>query len=540
LFVDIVGSTSLAEGMDPEDWREIVEGAHRRVIEAVGRFEGTIAQLLGDGVLAFFGAPQAHEDDPERAIRAAILIQEDVGDYAGQIREKAPGFRVRVGIHTGLVVVGDVGDDEHLEYLAVGDTVNLAARLQGAAEPGSVLVSAETRRLAGPGFEYLDRGLLDLKGKDKPVRAFAVTAGRPGARRQRGIEGLSSPLVGRDQDLARLRGLLASLNAGRGGVAVVIGEAGLGKSRLIAEWRGAAQPMREEGLLWVETQCLSYGRALAFHLAAEILRGLIGATPDAGPEDTRLALDRACARLGPEAVEELVPALAHMLGLPLDEAPLSRIRFLDGDALHAKYAQAMQQLLVSLAAERPVVIVCDDMHWSDPSSVELGLHVLPDVVKAPILVALVSRPDEDSPGWRIVEQGRQLPGALEIELAPLTSEQSDVLIGHLLRSGEPPESLQRIISQRAEGNPFFVEEMLRMFIDRGLVRQDEGGWKHTGGMTTGEIPDTVQGVLTARIDRLPEDAKRVLQVAAVIGRQFSLRVLENALRALEIADEDGR
>ncbi len=321
-------------------------------------------------------------------------------------------------------------------------------------------------------------------------------------------------------------------------MAVIIGEAGLGKSRLIAEWRMAAQP-QDEGLAWVEAHCLSYGRALAFHLAADILRGLIGAAPEAGPEETRVALKEACARVDGQGQEELFPVLAQMLGLPLDEESLNKIRYLDGAALHAKYAHATRELLLALATERPVVIVCDDIHWSDPSSVELGLHVLPEVVKAPILVVLVARPDEGSPGWEIIRAARSLPGALELSLSPLTSAQSEMLVANLLQSGALPESFRRIISGRAEGNPFFVEELLRMLIDRGLVRLDEGRWELTGDLATGEIPDTVQGVLAARIDRLPEDAKHVLQVAAVVGRQFSLRVLETALRSLEASDEAG-
>lgn len=539
VFVDIVGSTFMAEKMDPEDWREIVDGAHRRVIQAVKRYDGTIAQLLGDGVLAFFGAPQAHEDDPERAIRAALAIQEQVREYAEEIRARVGGFQVRVGIHSGPVVVGDVGDDLHLEYLAVGDTVNLAARIQGAAEPGTVLISSETHRLAGPVFETQDRGRIELKGKGEPVHVYGVSGARSGALRPRGIEGMFSPLVGRDQELARLESLLASLGEGRGRAVAVIGEAGLGKSRLIAEWRKAAVSKGPAGLRWVEARCLSFSGSLAYHLAGEMLRGALGAGPEVGPEATQATLKTACGRLGLEGEGEVFPALARLLGLSIDDESSGKIRFLDGAALHAKYAIAARELLTALAAEQPLVIVCEDIHWADPSSVELALQVIPEVVKGPVVVALVSRPDEGSPGWRLIEHARSLPGALEVSLSPLTALQSGELIEHLLRAGHLPEGLRPMVLDRAEGNPFFVEEVLRMLIDRGAITATEGGWELAGALTPGEIPDTLQGVLAARIDRLTPEAKRVLQVAAVLGRQFSASLLENTLNSLGASDEIG-
>ena len=258
LFVDIVGSTALAEAMDPEDWREIVAGAHALVAEAVRRYDGTVAQFLGDGVLAFFGAPIAHEDDAERAIRAALAIDDSIRVYAGELQRRgaASEFQVRVGLNSGLVVVGKLGDRHHAEYLAVGDTVNLAARLQSAAAPGTILVSESTGRLAGSLFDFEDLGEMSFKGKSVPVQVYRVSGERRGAVRVRGVPGVVSPLVGRDAELATLVEVSEAAQNGRGRVVSLVGEAGIGKSRLVAEWRRSAEAARRSGapIRWAEAR----------------------------------------------------------------------------------------------------------------------------------------------------------------------------------------------------------------------------------------------------------------------------------------------
>src|SRR5512146_2823279 len=237
LFTDIVGSTSLAEKLDPEEWKEIVNGAHRRVSEAVYRYEGTIAQLLGDGVLAFFGAPITHEDDPIRAVRAALDLQRSIEDYSQQLKGYIDHFQLRVGIHTGTVVVGQVGSDLHMEYLAIGDAVNLAARLQTAAQPGKVLISAATAHLVKPAFDLNALGEISVKGKADPINVFEVVRRKAAPQSGRGIEGLSAPIVGRDQELAALRLALTEVSTGHGQIVAILGEAGIGKSRLVDEAR---------------------------------------------------------------------------------------------------------------------------------------------------------------------------------------------------------------------------------------------------------------------------------------------------------------
>jgi len=271
LFTDIVGSTAIAEKLDPEEWKEVVQGAHLRVSDAVYRYEGTIAQLLGDGVLAFFGAPLTHEDDPERAARAALDIQASISEYRHQLTGFVDDFQMRVGINVGEVVMGEVGSKEHAEYLAVGDAVNVAARLEGAAEPGQILVSEAITRRIEAGFTLRDLGEVPVKGKTTALAMFELIEAKAEPSSGRGIEGLRSPLVGRDSELERLSSALASLQEGLGQIVVVLGEAGIGKTRLVQETMQQEVPAELEetsapfsSLRWLEGRSLSYGSSLSF------------------------------------------------------------------------------------------------------------------------------------------------------------------------------------------------------------------------------------------------------------------------------------
>ncbi len=534
LFTDIVGSTALAEQMDPEDWRDVVTGAHRRVSDAVYRYEGTIAQLLGDGVLAFFGAPIAHEDDPERAVRAALAILESMRAYAEDLRRthRIPRFQMRIGLNTGLVVVGNIGSDLHMEYLAVGDTLNLAARMQSAADADTILISQNTHRQVAQLFECEDRGEISVKGKADPVRVFGVLGEVRGATRARGVSGLASPLVGRGRELSTLADTLADARAGRGSIVAIVGEAGLGKSRLIAEWRKLAlagdMPAR-----WVEGRCLSYTMNVAHHLSNDILRGLCGAPAGAHDEDTRSALEGCLASLSAAERDAAYPFLAHLLGLSLDEAASNRVRYLDGAALQARYVSAYQGFLLAQARDRATIIICDDIHWADPSSIELVSQLARVAAQAPVVFAFVSRPERDAPGWRLISETPEQAGvgAIELKLAPLNDSDSRQLVSNLLEVEDLPDRVRELILNKAEGNPFFVEEVLRMLIDRGGIMRatPAGAWVATSDIQTIDIPDTLQGVLAARIDRLPEATKRILQIASVIGRRFQVSVLEAVL-----------
>ncbi len=528
LFADVVGSTALAERMDAEDWTTIMNQAIDRLAPAVYRYEGTIARLMGDALLAFFGAPVAHEDDPVRAVRAALDMLEAARKYSEQVRgEYRIEFAIRVGLNTGPVVVGNVGSDLVYEYTAMGDAVNLAARMQTAARPMTVLIAEDTYRFVRPVFDCIEIGPIQVKGKSEPVRAYEVRGVKAQPGRLRGLAGLESPLVGRSSELATLVQLTRAFPSGAGQAVVLTGEPGLGKTRLIAEWRGQAQP----DLQWYEGHCLSYGQGLAYHLIMDILRSLLGIAIGAGEPETRQALMQRANEWFGEGASGIYPFLGHLLSVGLDEAALERVKVLDPQALQAQYLAALEKTFLAIARRSLLVLVFEDIHWADPSSIELLIKLLPLTAQAPLLFCFTSRPEPNSHGWKLVSAVREPSGInrTELALSPLSENDSQQLVSNLLEVEALPERVRKLILQKAEGNPFFVEEMIRMLVDRGTIFQRDGQWVAGKEIEGLEIPDNLQGLLLARIDRLPEEIKRTLRVASVIGRQFSVRVLEEVL-----------
>jgi ABC-type oligopeptide transport system substrate-binding subunit/class 3 adenylate cyclase len=539
LFSDVKGSTRMAEDLDPEDWMEIMDGAFDLLIEPVYRYEGTVARLMGDAILAFFGAPIAHEDDPERACRAALEIVAGAQSYAERLQEDRgiSGFNVRVGINTGLVVVGEVGSDLRVEYTAMGDAVNLAARMEGAAQPGTVLIAEDTHRLIAPLFETEALGAIGVKGKADPVPVYRVVAAKALPAKPRGITGLASPLVGREAEFSALQEAVARLQAGNGGIVTLVGEAGIGKSRLVAELRDSVGATHTESAPhpgWVESLCLSYGSSIAYLLWLDVLRGVLGVGVEDAPATVRDVLRDAVRALCPDRFDDVYPFLSRMLSLPLDEEVAAALDDMEGEQLKTSTFQAVETFLAQAASDRRMVLVCEDLHWADPTSLELLEHLLPLTGKAPLLFLCVFRPERDHGCWHVRETASQDYSHCHtgLRLHALSDAESEALVGNLLRMEHLPKALQDRILGHAEGNPFYLEEVLRSLIDGGAIAQDEatGRWQATRDVADIAIPDTLQGVLMARIDRLQDETKRVLQMASVIGRIFLHRVLAKIAR----------
>ena len=535
LFADIVGSTELAHELGPEAWMQVLNNVLDRITPAIYRYEGTIARLLGDGIWAFFGAPVAHEDDPFRAVRAGLDLLDAARTYADQVRhEYGSELALRACLNTGVVVVGPVGDDLRYEYAATSPTVNLAARLKFVAEPMSLVVSEHTHRFIAPLFDTGDLGEIEVKGS-QPVRVYRVRGPRSVPRPLRGLagSGLDSPMVGRDAELATLLQLCEAVRAGLGRAALIVGEPGLGKTRLISEWRAAlAHQGGQKPPFWAEGHCLSYGRGLAYHLLIDLLRSILGVPDAAGDSEVRSALHALTKDLfGPEA-EAVYPYLGHLLSVRLEEEAASQVNVLDPQALQTQYLAALRRLLGALAARQPLILILEDLHWADPSSTELLVRLLPLASAAPVLLCMAARPERDAPAWRLVTAAREtLGGSLtEITLRALSDSDSRQLVANLLQIEALPELVRVAILQRAEGNPFFVEEVIRMLIDRGAIIKDGDDWVAASGIDEVEIPDNLHSLLLARIDRLPEDVRHILRVAAVIGRQFPVKVLEQVLQ----------
>jgi len=541
LVSDVKRSTATTEKLDPEELMEVMSGAFDLLIEPIARYEGTIARLMDDHILAFFGAPITHEDDAERACRAALEVIAGVEGYVARLEEDRdiPHFSVRVAIHTGLVVVGEVGTDLRVEYTAMGDAVKVASEMQAAAEPGTVLITEDTRRLIAPLFETQALEPIESTGRDEPVTVYQVLAPTGVAGKGRGIAGLASPLVGREAEIQALREALERLQVGVGGIITIVGEAGIGKSRLVAELRKEAAPL---GVRWVEGRCLSYGESMAYLPWVDILHELLGVSVEDLHSEVRQVLRGFLEDLCPDHVDEVYPYVARMMSLPLEDEPDARLRGLDARTLKFLTFRAVERVVEAVASANPVVMVCEDLHWADASSLDLLEHLLSLTDRAPLLLVSVFRPYRDHGCWAIREiAARQYDHRYtDVRLNPLSPADSETLVGNLLHVEALPRPLRSRILEHAEGNPFYVEEVIRSLIDSELVVYDETTeqWQSTRRVDDITIPDTLQGVLTARIDRLEEDARRVLQMAAVIGRIFPYRVLAAISPAPTAASEE--
>jgi class 3 adenylate cyclase len=537
LFADVVGSTALAEQMDPEDWTAVMNRAFDLFVPVIYRYEGTIARLMGDALLAFFGAPVAHEDDPIRSVYAGLDLIGAALNYAEELRGRHQfDFSIRVGLNTGHVVTGEVGSNLIYEYTAMGDAVNLAARMQSIASPMTLRISEHTYRFVAPAFECVDRGDIAIKGKSEPVRTYEVVKPKEKPRSLRGLEGLESPLVGRDNELSALVNVSSAVRGGFGRVVLILGEAGLGKSRLVTEWKGnvlstIAGVGNDKPVLWAEGHCLSYGQGLAYHLIMDLLRSLVEVLGGSLGTTGSITLAAVTQYLFDERSGDLYPFLGHLLSIPLENHDLEKVQMLDPQALQTQYLVVLRLFFKEVALRNPLILILEDVHWADPSSIELLAKLLPVTFEAPILFCCVTRPDRGSPGWRLVNSMRETVGSglTEINLESLSAGDGEQLISNLLNLNDFPENIRDRILAKAEGNPLFVEEVIRMLIDQGFIHRSEQGWTLVKEIETIEIPDNIHGLLLARIDRLTEEAKHTLRVASVIGRQFTLEVLEQVL-----------
>lgn len=522
LFCDVKGSTAAAEQLDPEEWTEIINGAFERMIRPIYKYEGLVPRLMGDAILAFFGAPVAHEDDPQRAVLAGLEIQEEIEPYVEEIRQRyGISFALRVGINTGLVVVGAVGSDLRMEYTAIGDAINLAARMEQTAAPGSVQLSEETYKLVAPFFECEALGEIEVKGKSAPVRVYRALSIKQVPGQRRGLQGLNYALVGRESELAVLEECLAALQQGQGGAIIVLGEAGLGKSSLVA---AAHRSPASKNVTWMEAHALSYARFTSYFSWRQIIRNSIGARESDSPVDVREKLRFACECCALPGGD--LPFLEAMLAVESQDS-LQKLTGMQGDALILRISDATRGFLCATARETPLTIVFDDLHWMDEASLTLLDSLVNLVTETPVLFLCMMRPERETPAWSFAHRiQRDLPAcSRQIELSPFSSETTNILLANLLGQQALSRSLKDQIAGKAEGNPFFVEEIIRSLIETGQIVRENGDWHSRDEQTEISIPGTLSGVLSARIDRLPENTRQVLHFASVIGRSFDLHTL---------------
>ena len=534
LFCDIQGSTAAAGRLDPEEWTEIVNGAFEQMIGPIYKYEGTVARLMGDAILAFFGAPIAHEDDPVRAVLAGLDIIAGFDAYQEKVLSNyGLPIKARVGINTGMVVVGAVGSDLRMEYTAMGDAINLAARMEQTAEPGAIQITEETYKLVAPAFEVQDLGGIAVKGYAQPVNTYRVLRRKALPGRLRRIAERETRLIGRERELAQLTAAAGRLSKGVGQVICLVGEAGLGKSRLTRElwghW-GATSGSNdgdqgEPSDTWHEAASLSYETLQPYALFQRLLRRMAGISAGETEDAARQKVEQLITQVPEDRRKRLSAVLNSLLGLEAE---------LEGEAFKEALFDSVPDFFRHRFSATPGILVLDDIHWSDSASIELLLHLLPLADELPLLLICATRPDQESPGWRVKlamdEKGNW--GGSVIALHPLTAGDSSALIDELLEISDLPDSLRAQILEKSTGNPFFVEEVVRTLLDEGLVLQEEDGnrWIADRHYTV-SIPDNIQTLLTARIDRLTEEVRHTLQLAAVIGRSFYQPVLRHVAQA---------
>ena len=527
MFCDLVGSTALSARLDPEEMREILRAYQNAVAGEVARFDGHVAKFMGDGALAYFGWPRAHEDDAERAVRSSLASIEAV---AGLRTATGESLAARIGIATGLVVVWDlIGEGAAQEETVVGETPNLAARLQAAAEPGAVVVGETTRRLLGDLFELDDLGPQDLKGIDRPVRAFRVVREDEAESRFDARQGGTLlPMVGRDQELALLLERWRQAVAGEGQLVLLSGEAGIGKSRITRAMRDA---LMAEPHLRIRWQCSPYHADSALY---PVIQQFVAAAGFTDQDPTAQKLDKLETLLG-RAVSnaaEVAPVFAAMLSLPADGRypPLD----LTPQQLRTRTLQALVDQLLGLARRRPVLFILEDLHWVDPTTLELLQLVVDTTVGARVLTLVTTRP------FTFAGFGGH-SHVTRLTLNRLGREPTAAIVGRLTGGKSLPEEVMTQILAKTDGMPLFVEELTKTVLESGLLREMDEAFVLTGPLPPMAIPASLHDSLMARLDRLAP-IREVVQTAAVIGREFSHRLLSavSPLREPELQAALGR
>lgn len=523
LFADLCGFTSICERTDPELIRAFQNDLFAEMAGVVYQHEGFVEKFVGDGIVSVFGAPLAHEDDPDRALRTALAMRSRMAQINARWAARlGMPLSLHIGVNTGSVVTGDLGSTIGGAYAVTGDTVNTTARLQTAAAPDQILVSRDTYRLTRAAFTYVALDPITVKGKSEPLLVYELERAKLLPERTRGLSELGRAFAGREQDLQALLGVAGELEAGRGRIVAISGEAGIGKSRLLSEWRKSL----EGRFNWVEGRAFAHTTSLAYGPFIDMLRRFARISDDDSESQARAKLDA--------AVEQLLPGqsdaravIASLVGMGLGPEDTQVLAALPAEVLRGRIHVLIRMIFERLAGARPTLMVIEDLHWADAATLEMVESMLPMTERLPLALVGVRRMQTEEAPRKLRQTVEEKYAHLftDVALARLTDASSLRMIEQLLSTSAIPAVLQDIILRKAEGNPFFVEEVIRVLIERGALMQTPEGWVATPLCETVSVPDTVQGVLMARLDALPDETKWVVQQASVIGRMFLYRVL---------------
>lgn len=520
----------------PEDARaQLLNQALDRFARLIFQYEGTIAKLWENTVLAFFGAPITHEDDPLRAVHAGLSILSEVQEISKQ-SESAYGvpLRLKIGINSGPIVIGDIKSNLKFDFHSLDETLECLDIVTHSDIPACEIILLEnTYRFIKPFVDCEKLNDLVCEELDTVLHLWRLDQiANQTNNFQRSPINLNTSLVGREKEIDQLLELTETVLAGLGRVGIVTGDPGIGKSRLILEWQHQIRVRHPSSQIhWIQAQGLAFGRELAYHLLKDLMRKALGAPEGAESQAIKDLLIADLQEMQGVDNEMLYQYIAHLLEIPLTDLQEDQIHHLNATELRAQYLFAVRTFLQHLAFEHPLLIILEDLHWADASSVDLLTDLLPMTATYPILFCLVTRPDHESTGWRLVTRARDKIGSrlTRIDLGSLSEPESETLLKQLVPVTEMPETIRSIVIGKSEGNPYFVEELVRMLINEGFIVHNNERWSVINEIDINKIPDSLQGLLTARIDRLPPEARLTLRVASVIGRTIPERVIESVM-----------
>jgi class 3 adenylate cyclase/tetratricopeptide (TPR) repeat protein len=517
LFADVANYTSIAEKLDPEEVHQIMDGCFKILMDEIHRYEGTINQFTGDGVMALFGAPLAHEDHAQRACYAALSIQKAMRDYGEKIKEdRRVDFLMRIGLNSGLVVVGSIGDDLRMDYTAVGDTTNLAARMESMANPGTVLSTTHTHKLARDFFEFESLGKIKVKGKVEPAEAYELLKASEVETRieAAAVKGFTK-FVGRRREIETLNEAHERARSGSGQVVGVVGEAGVGKSRLLIELKNT---LPKEEYTYLEGRCLHYGGSMAYLPILDILRSYFEIEEEDQESIIKKKMEDKILQLD-ERLKSTLPSFQELLSLRVDDGAYLQ---LEPGPKKIRTFEAIRDLLVCESQNKLIVVGVEDLHWIDSNSEEFLSYLIDWLANTHILLILLYRPE-------YTHQWGSKSYYSKIGVDQLSAGSSAELVQAILEGGEVVPEIGELILSRAGGNPLFVEELTHSLVENGSIQRKDHQYVLARKASDIEVPDTIQGIIAARIDRLEESLKQVMKVASVIGREFAYRILQTIM-----------
>jgi class 3 adenylate cyclase/tetratricopeptide (TPR) repeat protein len=520
-FADVANYTAMSEKLDPEEVHQIMDGCFKILMDEIHKYEGTINQFTGDGVMALFGAPVAHEDHAQRACYSALSVQKAMEEYGEKImKEKGLDFKMRIGLNSGSVIVGSIGDDLRMDYTAVGDTTNLAARMESAAKPGGILLSKNTHRIAQHYFEFNVLDKLEVKGKEEPQEVFELIA--PSEVETRFDASVAKGLtrfVGRKNSMAALMEPYEKVQSGSGQVVGIVGEAGVGKTRLIMEFKNR---LPTSAYKYLQGQCIHYGDSIIYLPILDIIKSYFEIEEGDKEFIIRKKIKEKAFGLD-EKLEHTIPSFQELLSLKVDDEEYSK---LDPQVKRERTFEAIRNLLIRESQDNVLILVVEDLHWIDRTSEEFLDYLIEWIANTKIMLVLLYRTEYH-------HQWGSKTYYSKIGVDQLGAESSVELVKVMLEDGEVVPELRELILSRSAGNPLFMEEFTQSLLENGSIEKKDDQYVLSRDVLDVEVPNTIQGIIAARMDLLEDNLKRTMQVASVIGREFAFRILQTIVEMKE-------